>query len=83
MNKSLQFSPEVRERAVRMVREVGAAHLKGQMNLFHCQIVECDLSHKLKTLLPTDKVGYLQIGGIGSAYHPAAPSPGGTHCALQ
>ena len=58
------------DHAHRLVQEVGAPHLKVQMDLFHCQIVEGDLSHKLKTFLPTGRVGHLQIADVPDRHEP-------------
>ncbi len=61
-----------------IVQEVGAANLKVQMDLYHCQIVEGDVAMKLRQYLPTGRVGHLQIAGvptrnepdIGELHHP-------------
>ena len=58
------------DHAHRLVQEVGAPHLKVQMDLFHCQIVEGDLSHKLLTLLPTGRVGHLQMADVPDRHEP-------------
>jgi len=47
-----------------VVAEVGAPNLKVQMDLYHCQIVEGDVSMKLRQYLPTGKVAHLQIAGV-------------------
>ncbi|MGA5200015.1 2-oxo-tetronate isomerase [Streptomyces variegatus] len=47
-----------------MVREVGASNLKVQLDLYHCQIVEGDLTATLRRDLPTGRVGHLQIAGV-------------------
>src|SRR6476469_8451329 len=44
-----------------IVNEVGAPNLKVQMDLYHCQIVEGDVSAKLRQYMPTGRVGHLQI----------------------
>ncbi|MFN0185292.1 MAG: 2-oxo-tetronate isomerase [Aquabacterium sp.] len=62
-----------------LVAEIGAPNLKVQMDLYHCQIVEGDLSMKIRQYLPTGRVGHLQIAGvpqrhepdIGELHHPA------------
>ena len=61
-----------------IVQEVGAANLKVQMDLYHCQIVEGDVAMKLRHYLPSGRVGHLQIAGvptrnepdIGELHHP-------------
>ena len=49
---------------------VGAPNLKVQMDLYHCQIVEGDLATKLRQLLPTGRVGHLQIAGVPHRHEP-------------
>jgi len=53
-----------------IVQEVGAPNLKVQMDLYHCQIVEGDLSSKLRQYLPTGRVGHLQIAGVPQRHEP-------------
>jgi hydroxypyruvate isomerase len=53
-----------------VVAEVGAANLKVQMDLYHCQIVEGDLSMKLRQYLPTGRVGHIQIAGVPQRHEP-------------
>jgi hydroxypyruvate isomerase len=47
-----------------VVQEVGASNLKVQLDLYHCQIVEGDLTTTLRRDLPTGRVGHLQIAGV-------------------
>jgi 2-dehydrotetronate isomerase len=47
-----------------VVQEVGAVHLKVQFDLYHCQIVEGDITATLRRDLPTGRVGHLQIAGV-------------------
>jgi 2-dehydrotetronate isomerase len=53
-----------------IVAEVGAPNLKVQMDLYHCQIVEGDVSMKLRQYLPTGRVGHLQIAGVPQRHEP-------------
>ncbi|MDP9900243.1 2-oxo-tetronate isomerase [Variovorax ginsengisoli] len=61
-----------------IVAAVGEPHLKVQMDLYHCQIVEGDVAMKVREYLPTGRVGHLQIAGVptrnepdmGELYHP-------------
>ncbi|MFF8844223.1 2-oxo-tetronate isomerase [Streptomyces sp. NPDC015127] len=53
-----------------VVREVGASHLKVQLDLYHCQIVEGDLTTTLRRDLPTGRVGHLQIAGVPDRHEP-------------
>jgi hydroxypyruvate isomerase len=40
------------------------------MDLFHCQIVEGDLSTKISQYLPTARVGHFQIADVPSRHEP-------------
>lgn len=51
------------DHAHEIVREVGAANLKVQMDLYHCQIVEGDVAMKLRKYIPGGRVGHIQIAG--------------------
>jgi len=53
-----------------IVTEVGAPNLKVQMDLYHLQIVEGDVTMKLRQYLPTGRVGHLQIAGVPSRHEP-------------
>jgi hydroxypyruvate isomerase len=53
-----------------IVQEVGAASLQVQMDLYHLQIVEGDVSMKLRQYLPTGRVGHLQIAGVPQRQEP-------------
>jgi hydroxypyruvate isomerase len=58
------------DHAHEIIREVGAANVKVQMDLYHCQIVEGDLAMKLRKYLPTGHVGHLQIAGAPGRNEP-------------
>ena len=49
-------------------RDVGAANLKVQMDLYHCQIVEGDLAMKIRQYMPG--VGHMQIAGVPERHEP-------------
>lgn len=51
-----------------IVRQVGRANLKVQMDFYHCQISEGDLSTRLQTHL--DQVGHIQIAGVPARQEP-------------
>jgi hydroxypyruvate isomerase len=53
-----------------IVQEVGAPNLKVQLDLYHCQIVEGDLTTTLRRDLPTGRVGHLQIAGVPDRHEP-------------
>lgn len=48
--------------------EVGAANLRVQMDLYHCQVVEGDLATKIRQYLPG--VGHFQVAGVPSRQEP-------------
>jgi 2-dehydrotetronate isomerase len=56
--------------AHQIVARVGAPNLKVQMDLYHCQITEGDLSTKLRQYLPTGQVAHLQIAAVPSRHEP-------------
>jgi hydroxypyruvate isomerase len=58
------------DQAHAVIDEVGAANLKVQMDLYHCQIVEGDVASKLRQYLPTGRVGHLQIAGVPERHEP-------------
>ena len=53
-----------------IVQAVNAPNLKVQMDLYHCQIVEGDVTAKLREYLPTGRVGHLQIAGVPLRHEP-------------
>ena len=53
-----------------IVEEIDAPNLKVQMDLYHCQIVEGDVTMKLRKYLPTGRVGHLQIAGVPDRHEP-------------
>ncbi|MFJ3991249.1 2-oxo-tetronate isomerase [Streptomyces sp. NPDC090032] len=53
-----------------VVQEVGAPNLKVQLDLYHCQIVEGDLTTTLHRDVPTGRVGHLQIAGVPDRHEP-------------
>ncbi|MFF1353403.1 2-oxo-tetronate isomerase [Streptomyces sp. NPDC058297] len=53
-----------------VVQEVGAPNLKVQLDLYHCQIVEGDLTTTLRRDVPTGRVGHLQIAGVPERHEP-------------
>lgn len=58
------------DHAHEIVRSVGAANLKVQMDLYHCQIVEGDLAMKLERYVPSGNVGHLQMAGVPERHEP-------------
>jgi hydroxypyruvate isomerase len=53
-----------------VLQRIAAPNLQVQMDLYHCQIVEGDLSVKLRQYLPTRRVGHLQIAGVPERHEP-------------
>ncbi|MFF7651618.1 2-oxo-tetronate isomerase [Streptomyces sp. NPDC007983] len=53
-----------------VVREVAAANLKVQLDLYHCQIVEGDLTTTLRRDVTTGRIGHLQIAGVPDRHEP-------------
>lgn len=53
-----------------VIDAVGAANLKVQMDLYHCQVVEGDVAMKIRQYLPTGRVGHFQIAGAPERHEP-------------
>ena len=58
------------DEAQRIVQVIGAANLKVQFDLYHCQIVEGDVAMKIRQYLPTGRVGHFQIAGVPERHEP-------------
>lgn len=58
------------DEAHRIVQAIGSPHLKVQMDLYHCQIMEGDVAMKLRQYLPTGRVGHIQIAGVPQRHEP-------------
>jgi len=56
--------------AHQVLEDVGEPNLRVQMDLYHCQIVEGDLTRKLRQYLPTGRVGHIQIAGVPDRHEP-------------
>lgn len=56
--------------AHRLVEEIGAANVKVQFDLYHCQVVEGDVAMKIRQYLPTGHVGHFQIAGVPQRHEP-------------
>jgi len=54
--------------AQQICREVGAANLKVQFDLYHCQIVEGDLTMTLRQL--GADIGHIQVAGVPDRHEP-------------
>lgn len=58
------------DQAHALVQSVGSPHLKVQMDLYHCQVVEGDIAMKLRHWLPGGNVGHLQVSGVPERHEP-------------
>ncbi len=58
------------DQAHELVAEIGAANVKVQMDLYHCQVVEGDVATKIRQYLPTGRVGHFQIAGVPERHEP-------------
>ena len=58
------------DHAHEIIRQVGAANLKVQMDIYHSQVVEGDLAMKLRQYIPGGRVGHLQIAGAPGRHEP-------------
>jgi hydroxypyruvate isomerase len=54
-----------------IVQQIGAANLKVQFDLYHCQIVEGDVASKIRAYLPSGRVGHFQIAGVPQRHEPS------------
>lgn len=54
------FFLNYQEQAHCIVSLIGAANLKVQMDLYHCQITEGDVASKIRRYLPTGQVGHFK-----------------------
>lgn len=64
------FHLQRQDHAHRLVQALDRPNVQVQMDLFHCQIVEGDLSRKLRAYLPTGRVGHIQIADVPDRYEP-------------
>ena len=56
------------EDALTVLDAVGAANLRLQLDLYHCQIMSGDLATRIRTLLP--HIGHIQIAGVPERHEP-------------
>ncbi len=55
-----------------VIDALGVDNVKVQMDLYHCQIVEGDLSRKISQYMPTGSIGHFQIAGVPDRHEPDA-----------
>ena len=58
--------------ALALLENIDSAHLQVQLDLYHAQIVEGDLTMRLRQMLPTGRVGHLQIAAVPDRGEPDA-----------
>ena len=58
------------DHAHEVIAETGAANVRVQMDLYHCQIVEGDVAMKIRKYLPLGAVGHFQIAGVPERHEP-------------
>ncbi|HEY0200626.1 MAG TPA: 2-oxo-tetronate isomerase [Burkholderiaceae bacterium] len=58
---------------------VDAPNLRVQMDLYHCQIVEGDLSTRLRQYLPTGRVGHIQTASVPGRNEPGTGEVNDSH----
>lgn len=56
--------------AVKIIEEVGAPNLRLQLDLYHCQIMEGDLTKRIEALAPF--IAHVQIAGVPDRHEPDA-----------
>ncbi len=66
------FHLQRQDHAHAILEAVGADNVKVQMDLFHCQIVEGDLSTKISQYLPTGRVGHFQLADVPARHEPGS-----------
>ena len=59
------------EVAHQIVQRLGAPNLKVQFDLYHCQVMEGDVTRKIRHYLPTGRVGHMQIAGVPERHEPS------------
>nr|XP_021383638.1 putative hydroxypyruvate isomerase isoform X1 [Lonchura striata domestica] len=57
--------------AAAILEKVGRPNLKLQLDLFHCQIMDGNLSHNLETYFPL--IGHIQIAQVPGRHEPDSP----------
>ena len=55
-----------------LVQRIGSPNLQVQLDLYHCQVTEGDITTQLRQALPSGRVGHLQIAGVPDRGEPDA-----------
>jgi len=58
------------QQAHALLDHIGEPNVQVQMDLYHCQIVEGDVTMRLRRWLPTGRVGHVQIAGVPDRNEP-------------
>ena len=53
-----------------LVQALQASNAKVQMDLYHCQIMEGDVTTKLRQYVPTGRVAHIQVAGVPQRHEP-------------
>ncbi|QOR40878.1 hydroxypyruvate isomerase family protein [Billgrantia diversa] len=56
------------DQAMAVLKEVGEPNLRLQFDLYHCQIMEGDLTHHLERQFP--RIGHVQVAGVPQRHEP-------------
>ncbi|XP_062996200.1 putative hydroxypyruvate isomerase [Elgaria multicarinata webbii] len=59
------------QQAVAILKKVGSPNLKLQLDVFHCQIMNGDLTQNLETYFPI--IGHIQIAQVPARHEPDSP----------
>jgi hydroxypyruvate isomerase len=65
-----RFFVNRQDHAHELIAEIGAANVKVQFDLYHCQVVEGDVAMKIRQYLPTGRIGHFQIAGVPERHEP-------------
>jgi 2-dehydrotetronate isomerase len=55
-----------------LVEQINSSHLQVQCDLYHCQIVEGDVTMRLRQYVPSGRVGHIQIAAVPDRGEPDA-----------
>lgn len=58
--------------ALALLENIDSSHLQLQLDLYHAQVVEGDITMRLRQMLPTGRVGHLQIAAVPDRGEPDA-----------
>ncbi len=58
------------EQAHRLVERIGAGNLAVQVDIYHCQIVEGDVTMRLRAGVASGRVGHVQIASVPDRHEP-------------